>query len=240
MFEKLAADHPSDAGIKEGWAFSVMSYASTLSDPELRKKSRDGARSIALQAKQLGANDNLLHILLALPEDGSEPLFSDRKEVDEAMKAAEADFARGNRDGYLHVLMLDPNNYAAALFMGDVFFKQHVSGSAGEWFARAAQMNPDRETTYRYPLSHLGKSAEAREKYIQAIVAELYNQQSWMGLNQWAGALRSHSIGCGCRIGAKSVPRDNRPRSSFKHLRRKVTPQAGRGWPTAWYGPHGT
>jgi hypothetical protein len=37
------------------------------------------------------------------------------------MKAAEADFARGNldkaRDGYLHVLMLDPNNYAAAVFM---------------------------------------------------------------------------------------------------------------------------
>jgi hypothetical protein len=64
----------------------------------LRKKARARARSIALQAKQLGTNDNLLQILLELPEDGSEPLFSDRKEVDEAMKAAEADFARGNLD----------------------------------------------------------------------------------------------------------------------------------------------
>jgi hypothetical protein len=89
---------PITLRIKEGWAFSLMSYASTLSDPELRKKARARARSIALQAKQLGANDNLLQILLELPEDGSEPLFSDRKEVDEAMKAAEADFARGNLD----------------------------------------------------------------------------------------------------------------------------------------------
>jgi hypothetical protein len=54
------------------------------------------------------------------------------KEVDEAMKAAEADFARGNldkaRDGYLHVLMLDPNNYAAAVFM-----TAHPARTSGRW-----------------------------------------------------------------------------------------------------------
>ena len=54
------------------------------------------------------------------------------KEVDEAMKAAEADFARGNldkaRDGYLHVLMLDPNNYAAAVFMA-----AHPARTSGRW-----------------------------------------------------------------------------------------------------------
>ena len=194
LFEKLAADHPADAAIKEGWAFSVMSYAATLSDPELRKKARARARSIALQAKQLGDNSSLLQVVLELPEDGSEPPFSDRKEVDAAMKAAEADFVRGDfdkaRDGYLRVLMLDPNNYEAALFIGDVYFKQHINGSAGEWFARATQINPDRETAYRYwgdALWDLGKSGEAREKYIQAVVAEPYNQRSWVGLNQWAG-----------------------------------------------------
>jgi hypothetical protein len=54
------------------------------------------------------------------------------KEADEAMKAAEADFARGNldkaRDGYLHVLMLDPNNYAVAVFMA-----AHPARTSGRW-----------------------------------------------------------------------------------------------------------
>jgi TolA-binding protein len=197
LFEQLAADHPTDAAIKEGWAFSVMGYAATLSDPELRRKARIRARNIALQAQQLGDNSSLLQVVLGLPEDGSEGVFSERKEVDDAMKAAEADFVRGDYDkaqnGYLHVLMLDPNNYEAAVFMGDVYFKQHANGSAGEWFARASQINPDRETAFRYwgdALWDLGKSAEAREKYIQAIVAEPYNQRSWVGLNQWAGRVK--------------------------------------------------
>jgi tetratricopeptide (TPR) repeat protein len=193
LLEKCAADHPSDVVIKEAWAYSVVEYAATLSDPELRKKARVRGRAIALEAKQLGDGSDLLQLMLQLPEDGSEPKFSDRKDVDDAMKAAEADFARGDmdkaRDGYLRVLLLEPNNYDAALFIGDVYFKQHVNGSAGEWFARAVQIDPNRETAYRYwgdAFSDMGKSVDAREKYIQAIVAEPYNRRSWMGLNQWA------------------------------------------------------
>jgi tetratricopeptide (TPR) repeat protein len=193
MLEKLAADDPSDIVVKEAWAFSVMAYADTLPDADLRKKARVRARAIAVDAKKLGDNSGLLQSVLALPEDGSDPEFSDRKEVDDAMKAAEADFSRGDldkaRDGYLRAFVLDPKNYAAALFIGDVYFKQHENGSAGEWFARAIQIDPDRETAYRYwgdALWAMGKSAEAREKYIQAIVAEPYNQRSLMGLNQWS------------------------------------------------------
>lgn len=192
LLEKLSADNPSDVVVKECWAFSVMAYASTLADPDLRKKTRIRARTIALQAKQLGDTSSLLQAVLELPEDGSQPPFSNRKEVDDAMKAAEADFVRGNfdkaRDGYLQVLILDPKNYEAALFMGDVYFKQHINGSAGEWFARAAEIDPDRETAYRYwgdALMDLGKTADAREKYIQAIVAEPYKQRSWVGLQRW-------------------------------------------------------
>jgi Tfp pilus assembly protein PilF len=139
----------------------------------------------------------LLQVVLEVPEDGAEPAFSNRKEVDDAMKAAEADFSRGDldkaRQGYLQALLLDPQNYEAALFIGDVYFKQHLNGSAGEWFARAAQINPDRETAYRYwgdALWDLGKSAEAREKYILAIIAEPYNRRSLVGLNQWAGRVK--------------------------------------------------
>jgi len=193
LLEKLAADNPSDIVVEEAWAFSVTAYATTLPDADLRKKARVRARTIALQAKQLGDTSSLLQVVLSLPEDGSEPAFSDRKEVDDTMKAAEADYSRGDldkaRDGYLHALILDPQNYEAALFIGDVYFKQRENGSAGEWFARAIQINPNRETAYRYwgdALSAMGRSADAREKYIQAIVAQPYNQRSLMGLNQWA------------------------------------------------------
>ena len=197
LLEKLASDRPSDAAVKEWWAFSMMTYAATLPDPEMRKKARARARRIGFEAKKLGDNSNLLQVVLDVPEDGSEPTFSNRKDVDDAMKAAEADFARGDldlaRQGYLQALLLDPGNYEAALFIGDVYFKQHLNGSAGEWFARAAQINPDRETAYRYwgdALWDLGKSAEAREKYILAIVAEPYNRRSLVGLNQWAGRVK--------------------------------------------------
>jgi len=192
--EQLSADHPDDVAVKEAWAFSVLGYAATLTDPELRKKARVRARNIALQAKQLGDNSDLLKIMMDIPEDGSQPAFSDRKEVDDAMKAGEADFVRGDfdkaREGYLRALLLDPKNYNAALFIGDVYFKQHVYGSAGEWFARTIEIDPNRETAYRYwgdALWAMGKSSEAREKYIEAVIAEPYNNhRSWMGLNQWA------------------------------------------------------
>src|SRR5712692_2563720 len=197
LLEKLAADRPSDAAVKEWWAFSMMAYASTLSDPELRTKARARARKIGFEAQKLGDNSNLLQVVLEVPEDGAESTFSNRKDVDDAMKAAEADFSRGDldkaRQGYLQALLLDPQNYEAALFIGDVYFKQHLNGSAGEWFARAAQINPDRETAYRYwgdALWDLGKSAEAREKYILAIIAEPYNRRSLVGLNQWAGRVK--------------------------------------------------
>jgi hypothetical protein len=73
--EKVSADHPNDAGVKEGWAFSMMAYAATLNDPDLRKKARVRARQIALQAKQMGDNSSLLEVVLEIPEDGSEAAF---------------------------------------------------------------------------------------------------------------------------------------------------------------------
>lgn len=192
LLEKVVADHPDDIVAKEHWAFSMVGYAATLSDPEMRKKVRAHARSLAVQLKDAGDKTNLLQIMLGLPEDGSEPSFSDRKEVDEAMKAAEADFSRGDldkaREGYVRALLLDPNNYEAALFIGDVYFKQHTYGSAGEWFARAIQIDPNRETAYRYwgdTLTSASKNDEARGKFIDAVVAEPYSNKAWMGLRQW-------------------------------------------------------
>jgi len=194
LFEKLAANYPTDAVVWECWGVSTLGYSQTLDDPDLRKKARMRARTILLKAKDLGDNSNLLLTLLGmLPEDGGNVTFSPRQEVNDVMQRAEADFARGDlekaRDGYIHASLLDPNLYEAALFTGDVFYKQQKPGSAGEWFKRAIQIDPNRETAYRYwgdALVSLGDMQSAREKFIQAVVADPYGKNSWMGLNQWA------------------------------------------------------
>jgi tetratricopeptide (TPR) repeat protein len=194
LFEKLAGNYPTDLDVWECWGVSTLGYSQTLDDPNLRRKVRVRARTILLKAKDLGDNSNLLQTLLGmLPEDGGNVTFSPRQEVNDIMQRSEADFARGDldkaRDGYIHASLLDPNLYEAALFTGDVFYKQHKPGSAGEWFKRAIQIDLNRETAYRYwgdALVSLGDMQSAREKFIQAVVADPYGKNSWMGLNQWA------------------------------------------------------
>jgi tetratricopeptide (TPR) repeat protein len=193
LFEALAAGHPSDVAVRERWAWCLFQYAGTLPDAQQRKSVRVRARKIAVEAKALGDNSQLLQLMLEQPEDGgSEVPFSASKEVDAAMKAAEADFSRGDfdkaREGYMRALLMDSKNYEAALFIGDVYFKQHIYGGAGEWFARAIEIDANRETAYRYwgdALVAMGKEDEARSKFIEGIVADPYTRRSWTGLQNW-------------------------------------------------------
>jgi tetratricopeptide (TPR) repeat protein len=197
LLERLSVTHPSDYVLKEHWAYCILEYSSTLKDPEARKKARIQARGLALEAQKGGDQSDLLQTLIAIPEDGSETKFSERDDVNEGMKAAEADFARGDvekaREGYKHVLELDPKNYEATLFIGDAYFKEKAYDTANEWFAKAAQINPNRESAYRYwgdSLAMAGKSNEARDKYIKAVLAEPYTRASWMALRQWANNVK--------------------------------------------------
>jgi tetratricopeptide (TPR) repeat protein len=151
------------------------------------------ARSLAMEAQKLGDEGELLQVLLALPEDGSDLKFSERPDVDAAMKAAEANRAKGDLDkaraGYLHVLELDPKNYDATVYVGDAYFSEHAYNSAGEWFAKAIKLDPDKETAYRYwadALAESGKNDEARRKYIEAILAQPYTRTPWLALRQWS------------------------------------------------------
>ena len=192
LLEKLSALHPNDYVVKEHWAYCILEYSATLRDPEARKKARIQARTLGLEAQKAGDLSDLLQTLVAIPEDGSETKFSERAEVNDGMKSAEADFARGDldkaREGYKHVLELDPKNYEATLFVGDVYFKERAYNAANEWFAKATQINPDRESAYRYwgdSLAMTGKNDEARVQYIKAVIAEPYTRSSWVALRQW-------------------------------------------------------
>jgi tetratricopeptide (TPR) repeat protein len=192
LLEKLAGINPSDFVLKEHWAYCVLEYSKTITNPTDRRAARRQARQLGLEAQKLGDEGELLQVLLSIPEDGSDLKFSPRADVDEAMKAAEASRAKGSLDdakkGYLHVLELDPNNYDATVYVGDVYFSERAFNSAGEWFAKAIKLDPDKETAYRYwgdALGEMGKNGEAREKYIYAVIAEPYTRPPWTALRRW-------------------------------------------------------
>ena len=118
--------------------------------------------------------------------------FSAKKEVDEAMREGEGAFAKGDFpkaiEMYQRALLLDPNLYEAALFIGDVYYKNADQAKAGEWFGRAIQINPDRETAYRYwgdSLMKQGKVTEAGDKFVEAFIAEPYNRLARAGFVNW-------------------------------------------------------
>ena len=236
LLERLSVSHPSDYVLKEHWAFCIEEYSKTLKDPEARKKARIQARSLALEAQKGGDQSDLLQTLIGIPEDGSETKFSERDDVNEGMKAAEADFARGDvekaREGYKHVLELDPKNYEATLFIGDAYFKEKAYNAANEWFAKAAQINPNRESAYRYwgdSLAMAGKSDEARDKYIKAVLAEPYTRSSWMALRQWANNSKQPFNGILLQNKSSAKTAGGQPGPLDEHTLDQTSPETA-GW----------
>ena len=192
LFEKLAAAHPDDKDIAELHAILVATQAVYLKDPDARKQARLRGRELLLRAQKLGADSPLLHSLLEGMTPDGDIGFSAKKEVDEAMREGEGAFAKGDFpkaiEMYQRALLLDPNLYEAALFIGDVYFKSADQAKAGEWFARAVQINPDRETAYRYwgdSLMKQGKVTEAGDKFVEAFIAEPYNRLARAGFVNW-------------------------------------------------------
>ncbi|HTC92260.1 MAG TPA: tetratricopeptide repeat protein [Terriglobales bacterium] len=193
LLEKVVARYPEDMVAHEALGSSLLSRAATWIDPAKRKADRLHARAELLRAKELGDNSDLCKTLLdGIPEDGSESSFSSNQEVEAAMQRAEAAFARGEFEdaiaGYSQALALDPKLYYAALDIGDSYFRLKKTGQAGEWFAKAIQIEPNEETAYRYwgdALMADGQMKAARAKFIEGLVANPYRQTSWNGLNNW-------------------------------------------------------
>jgi tetratricopeptide (TPR) repeat protein len=194
LLQHLDEIKPNDPIVKEHLAFVLVAYAASKSDPQEKTKIRLRARKLMLEAKALGDNSNLLRVALDdIPEDGSAAPFSSRKDVDDAMREGEAAFVKADFDtaiaAYQRALVLDPKQYYAALFTGDVYFKMKEMDKAGDWFDRAVSIDPNTETAYRYwgdALAQTQNNTDAIEKYIDAIVAEPYSRKPWTGLNQFA------------------------------------------------------
>ncbi|HEY0386726.1 MAG TPA: tetratricopeptide repeat protein, partial [Pyrinomonadaceae bacterium] len=202
LLEKLAAANPSDVLVMERLGWATLVIAGSMKDAQERQQARERARKALLRAKELGDKSDLLRIgleQLSNP-DPADAAFSGNKEADAAMREGEEAHTRGDLDkaiaAYQRALQLDPKLYMAALFTGDMYFKKGYNESdatakealmqkAGEWFARAIAIDPNIETAYRYwgdALMTVNKMTEAKDKYVDAIIAEPYNRNSYAGL----------------------------------------------------------
>jgi tetratricopeptide (TPR) repeat protein len=193
LIEELTVAHPQDAGLQEMLGACLLAHAVNVTDPEQQRQTRVRARQAFQRAKDLGDNSNFLQVVLpGIPEDGGSTR-TNRPDVDEAMRTAEVAFTHGDLPGaiagYAAVLHLDPKNYEAMLFTGDAYYKLKDYNHSCQWFDKAVNLDPHRETAYRYwgdALYAQGKDLEAKDKYVLAIVAEPYQKKSWVGLVQWA------------------------------------------------------
>jgi len=205
--EKAAKETPNDPAVLSRLGFALFASSSTEKDPAERKKIRDRAREVLLKSQSLGDDSNLTRATLeglSVADDSSRP-FSKQKEAEEEIRKGEKEFVRGNLDAalaaYQRALALDPQLYEAALYAGDMEFKKAYNSQdepyrqehfdkAGVWFAKAIAIDPNRETAYRYwgdALDGQRKIEEARDRFVDAIVAEPYgNRSPYDGLAQWA------------------------------------------------------
>lgn len=195
LFEKLEKTNPDDAELLEKFGFLMINQDALLSDPAERKAARKRARDLFIRAQKAGAESAMLNALIAdiPPDGGADRSFSPKKEIDVAMRAGEAAFAKHDFtkaiEKYQEALLLDPKLYTAALFIGDSYYASADQRKAGEWFGRAVAIDPDRETAYRYwgdSLMKLGRVTEAGDKFVEAFIAEPYNKMAAVGLIQWA------------------------------------------------------
>ena len=210
LLERVAAANPNDPAVLSRLGFALYANSVDVKDPAQRQKMRERARTTLLHSQSLGDNSNLTRMALdALSApDGTQVPFSNIKAAELAIREGEAAFVRGDLDkaiaAYERALESDPQLYDAALYAGDAAYKEANNSTAaqyrsdhfdaaGVWFAKAIAINPDRETAYRYwgdALEAQGKPNDARDKFVDAIVAEPYARNSFVGLTQWAGRHR--------------------------------------------------
>jgi tetratricopeptide (TPR) repeat protein len=192
LLEKVVAKHPADVAAQEAFGVALVGRAETQTDAEKARADRLNARRALLRAKELGDTSDLCRILLAqIPETGEPAPLSTNPAVEAALKLGEAAFAKGAWQeaiaAYSNAWELD-HDWRAALYLGDAYYAMQDTQRAGEWFAKAIELQPEREQAYRYwgdALLKQGKMQEARLKYIEGVVAEPYNTASLAGLRKW-------------------------------------------------------
>jgi tetratricopeptide (TPR) repeat protein len=150
-------------------------------------------RDAARRSIELGDKARFMNELANINPDAPQSLDTIASPGTALLKEAEKAYAAGDfktaMEKYTAAAQADPKLYEAALFAGDTAFVQKDLPAAALWFARAIAIDPDRETAHRYwgdAILKLGNDpTAARDKFIDAIVAEPYQNLSWQGIENW-------------------------------------------------------
>jgi tetratricopeptide (TPR) repeat protein len=214
LLEKVAAANPDDSVILSRLGFALYATSVTEKDPVLRHQLREHARETLVRSQSFGDKSPLTAMVLdALSApDATQIPFSNIKTAEAAIREGEAAFVRGDMDqaiaAYKRALESDPHLYDAALYAGDAEFKKASNSTdpqfrgehfdaAGVWFAKATAIDANRETAHRYwgdALDAQGKTEQARDRFVEAIIAEPYGRRAYVGLTQWA---QRHQVNLG-------------------------------------------
>jgi tetratricopeptide (TPR) repeat protein len=193
LYEELAKAHPDQSLYFRRLADCLAAKAAQLSDPAEVKATLTREREAAKRAVELG--DTTEYIRMMANIDPNQALYGGINSPGKAL-LAEAEKAYGAGDfpaalaKYTAAAEADPKLYEAALYAGDTAYAQKDLKTAAQWFARAIAIDPDRETAHRYwgdaILKYGNDPIAAREKFIDAVVAEPYSRLAWQGIRQWA------------------------------------------------------
>jgi tetratricopeptide (TPR) repeat protein len=194
LFNALATEEPDDSGVLLRLAACLLGDKSTKGSSAASREARLRARTLVMRAESLGGSKSWARkLLISLPEDGHEATWSNLVVADEAMKKGEDYFTKKKwaeaLGSFRAAHLIDPHSYYAAQFAGDVYFHWGEWEEAVYWFSLASQIDPDVETAYRYggdALIKLGRVDQAKEKYIEGVIADPYTTHSWEGIENWA------------------------------------------------------
>lgn len=198
LYEDLFQAHPNEWMYAERLAVGLSVKSVMSNDPAEVKALRTRMRDVAKKAVELG--DPNYYVQTMANTDPDAPIqIAAGSPAQELEAAAEKAFGVGDfataLAKYAAAADMDPHLYQAPLYAGDTAFTQKDLPTAAKWFARAIQVDPNRETAYRYwgdAIFRYGNDPlAAREKFIDAVVAEPYNKLAWQGLQQWARAQKA-------------------------------------------------
>ena len=193
LYEELAKAHPDEMVYQERLAGCLGAAAMQTNDPAQVKALRTQQRDAARRAVQLGDKANFIQDMANIDPDAPN-IVAPGSAAETLMQEGEKAFGAGDYptalNKYAAAAEADPHLYVAALYAGDAAYSEHDLPTAAQWFAKAITIDPNRETAYRYwgdAIVRYGNDAEtAKNKFIDAVVAEPYNKYAWQGLQQWA------------------------------------------------------
>ncbi|MFZ1083390.1 MAG: tetratricopeptide repeat protein [Terracidiphilus sp.] len=193
LYEDLAKAHPDQSLYFKRLADCLVAQATQLSDSSETKALVIRMRDAAKRAVELGETSEYVKMMANTDPDkpfNIVPTNAATALLAEAEKAYSAGDFNLALQKYAAAADADPKLYEAALYAGDTAYAQKDLKTASGWFARAIAIDPNRETAYRYwgdaIMKYSGDPLSAKDKFIDAIVAEPYNRLAWQGITQWA------------------------------------------------------